>query len=317
MKRAEMTRYPGLCLPALLLALIPATATADSIIVVPGSNAGYLYFPASTGGPGEEQTHLVSVQKEDGYTDFRITSLPAGIDCDASCDAASAELPLGEVTLVIEGNYDLFGIQLPKRGTWSGGCTSAMARTCRFILTTALAEIVRVKVPPSALGAQIPLGADDGPLVRYVGQSGGYHLVAADLHAKSGLKLSESEKKVTGATSMTDGVVNTDTLIANDSGARAAAYCKNLAAETGNQALGGNWYLPAYNELSLLQGLSPAMLTDIFGTGDMKIWSSTEKSDGSGYRAKIKKEGGGFEKMEEKEKNKTDSLTLCFKRINP
>lgn len=312
-----MTRYARFCLTTLFLSLPAGGVQADSIIVVPGSNAGYLYFPASASAANEEQTHTLSVQKEGGYTDYTITSLPAGIDCDATCDSASTQLPLGEVTLVIEGKYDLFGIELQKRGSWTGGCTSSsLARTCKFILTAALADVVRVSVPASALGAQIPLGSDDGPLVRYLGQNAGYHLVAADLHSASGLKLSENEKSVTGATDMNDGIANTDILIANDSGARAAAYCKNLASETGNQALGGNWYLPSYNEVSLLQGLAPAMLTEIFGTGDAKIWASTENKDGEGYRAKIKKEGGGFEKMETKEKNKTDSLSLCFKRIS-
>ena len=70
-------------LVALALLLTTGAAYADPVVVVPGSNAGYLYFPASPSAADEEPKQIVYIQKNGGHTDYTITSDPPGLVCDS------------------------------------------------------------------------------------------------------------------------------------------------------------------------------------------------------------------------------------------
>jgi len=90
-----------------------------------------------------------------------------------------------------------------------------------------------------------------GGIVFFVDSTGQHGLMASldDLDGGSGVEWSNDHVNSTGATSMTDGVSNTDSIILNTT-ASAALLCSNH-----NGGGHSDWYLPADRELILLFSL--------------------------------------------------------------
>jgi len=96
---------------------------------------------------------------------------------------------------------------------------------------------------------------------------------------------------VTGATSVTDGASNTNTLAAR-SDTPAAKYCADLAPPDVNSHGYGDWYLPSANELELLKTHYVAIGNVAAGSSYL-YWSSTENTYVQAYYMRITSASGG------------------------
>jgi hypothetical protein len=115
-----------------------------------------------------------------------------------------------------------------------------------------------------------------------------------------------------GATSVTDGLSNTNTLYSFGTTAHpAAGHCKTLT--TGGYS---TWYLPAINELLTLysnKSATPFATSDSFGA--FSYWSSTEWSGGySGRDARSRNLSDGFEYNNAKAKNINTNYVRAVRR---
>jgi len=252
-----------------VLALITTQAAADVNVVVPGKAAGYLYLP---GGGGDDGVSL-AVFKEamDGkplFQNYRIESSPAGLACDENCVETAQKLPAGQVELKIIGKKPVPGVDIPLKGTWSGGCTTDEDSDTCLMNLDALNAQVRVKVDGDLEPGTI-IDLPNVGSVMYVGMDTvqGYILVAAHDQLGGSQTLVEHDPARTQDPDIrdeNDGRNNMSKLIAE--GSNAAQYCQGLS--------GGNWYLPARNELKKMEG---AALTKVPGISH-SLWSSTEYS---------------------------------------
>ena len=106
----------------------------------------------------------------------------------------------------------------------------------------------------------------------YIGTVGGNRIYAASADQGSTLQWKTSNSTTTGTTSTTDGLANTNAMIA----AGAAAHPAGNACAT--KAPAGTWYLPAKDELNLVWTNRGAinLAAKGFNTGGTYYWSSTE-----------------------------------------
>jgi len=295
--------------PALALALLAMATAADArpIVVVPGGNAGYLYFPAGGGG-SQANRQQVFVIKEGGFTGYTLTSDPAGIACDQSCPNADGQVNTGLVKIRLLGQWGVAGVNIPMVGDFTGACTATGTSECTFALTATAPATVRVRVeetPPPGFTMKLPTGGD----VRYAGFVNGKHMVAAHTALVTKRWLS-SQTYIAAANNFNDGAANTAVLVAHPSGsADAARHCADLNSDT----LGGGWYLPAHNELALLVSWPNAALLSM-GLSE-RTWASTDKESEKAYAFEFKPSEN---KKQMKDAKKTDSYsTLCMKPYNP
>jgi hypothetical protein len=306
---ASHTHLPlGLTAPALALALLAMATAADArpIVVVPGGNAGYLYFPAGGGG-SQANRQQVFVIKEGGFTGYTLTSDPAGIACDQNCPNAEGQVNTGVVKIRLLGQWREDGVNIPMFGDFTGACEATGASECTFALTATAPATVRVEVKDKApRGA--PMTLPTGGQVRYAGYVNGKHMVAA--HTALVTKRWLGSQTSTGATNLNDGAANTAVLVSHPSNsADAAKYCAELNSET----LGGGWYLPARDELALLVSWPNAVLSSM-GLSE-RTWASTDKESEKAWAFEFKPSEN---KKQMKDAKKTDShSTLCMKPYNP
>lgn len=256
-----------------LLALsAPLLAQADSPVVVPGKSAGYLYLTpsvsAADGTVEEDKRISVAVFKLGGFIEYRIESEPAGLLCDTNCSERADKVPGGRVALKIVGNKPVPGLEIPLKGKWQAPCEETVKETdiCELNLTALNAQ-VRVTVDPSVeAGTEIPLPEGGNAMFMQMNSSEGYILVAgheliSPANTLSWLTHDPARKASLGLSSRTDGPGNTQVLA--NAGSEAARYCLNL---------GNGWYLPARDELNLINKKVRDSIPDWRGA-----WSSTEK----------------------------------------
>jgi hypothetical protein len=274
---------------ALPVALLGSSALAAPVAVVPGSNASYLYLPASSVNNNVKVTFL----KEGGFTDYTITSDPVAVNCGNEDTECTAKLAADTTyKFIANGKYSDSLTILP---TWSEGCTAEESVNC----TTAISDSVVVRVNVKNMTYT------DTPSVMINGEAKGYflyqrsdgaYLVAADDY-KSSTAWQSPEAK-TDATDKDDGTKN----IAKIENSEHVSHCNNLPA-----AYGSGWYWPAINELK-------AINNSVWykASGIKEVWSSTEVS--SSHAQKRNMDNGEVKEAGEA-KNSTKMAGICVKRF--
>lgn len=301
---------------ALVVSAAAATAHADPIVVVPESNAGYLYFPAGAGGQRASNTFTLVVNKSGPNTHYRIVSEPPGLVIAEADRTGRYEFELGPVTLRLEGKYATQGLtNLQVAGVWSEDCVQEeSSRSCTFTITRNAGVKVEVGHAP-APGSIIELPGEIEAM--YAGFTLGRHYVLA--HRQVGTSLAwhpSGEVSIAGARDRSDGLSNTAAMVA--AGSPAARHCAGL---TGPQ-IGSGWFVPAQNELALMLGL-PVNAKLSLGL-QKKAWSSTECKAGETKDCEKKAvsfEHDGGRKNELKDHDKkldkvNEVSTVCFKAVS-
>ncbi|WP_156919962.1 hypothetical protein [Comamonas composti] len=288
---------PGLTALCAFASLIPMTAAAQTIRAVPGSSAGYLYFPA-TSGPSTGKVQL-GIVKTGAFINYTVVYKKSGEStsttvCPAGEITCSAMLPVGIVKLELQGQ---FAPGLPISGAdWSGDCvTSGQAESCSVSLTAGTAREVRVQASCDGSPTTLGEGGNAIPVLCVGLASNGKELLLAAHQSLGSAKYNGPEKQVCGNTDREDGRANAEKLTGNCQSA-AASYCTNLA-------LGAHsWYLPAIDELAALRN-PPSELKD------QSVWSSTEYDRKYAYYYQLGKSSSSEKKY------KYSYSQLCYTRI--
>lgn len=132
---------------------------------------------------------------------------------------------------------------------------------------------------------ELNIGNSCGGLV-YIGESGGNRIYAASTD-NGGMAWGPTDT-TTGATSTSDGLANTDDLIAYD-----IANSTNHAAAQSCRSLGTKWYLPAKDELNLFwtnstsQGGALDLASIGINTGGTYYWSSSENTNNHAWEQRF------------------------------
>jgi len=290
-------------------------ACAQSVRVVPGSSAAYLYFPAD----GDSRS-VLKVIKETGmgltdnyevYVTFE--NEPEEILCldtETSCEKTIGK---GMVALRISGDWvpNNASMVLPMNGKFSGACVG-IDTTCQFSMQAGASHTVLIKAGCNARDySVVKLG--NGQEVLCIGNSldGQNNVLLAAHNATASGKRVKTKKEYWDNTSTTDGKDNTQKIQEKWSGSSedsAAHYCSD-AMEIGSGASKMmDWYLPAIEELKMALA---GWYDDIFIISKNNTYfSSTEinkkKVKGSSWSSSAETI------KEEKLKYKDNGETLCF-----
>ncbi|WP_027015218.1 hypothetical protein [Comamonas composti] len=251
----------SLALPLLCTA---GPGLADTLVVVPGKNTGFLYTGAEQAG---SKAATLSLFKQGGFTAYRIESEPPGMLCDENCGERMAKVKSGPLVLRIIGNKPTPGVTIPLKGIWSAPCanTSTPSSTCDLVASNAGMQITVDVDDKLEMGTEIPL--PEGGSALYVQTSpSGHHVVTSAQVEQGGpyawLHHTPSRISGLGIDNPSDGPGNTLELAAAGSPAASRCAAKQPA---------GAWYLPAQEELKVL---TSAVQKKIAGFNEP--WSSTE-----------------------------------------
>jgi len=270
------------------LLLFPAFGLANPLVVVPGGNAGYLYFPANGG--GQSQSVQISLVRNGSFAHYRIISEPSGLLCEATeCNVASARFPVG-TTLVLraEGEYAPGLSVLPE---WFEGCQAGHQASCTLVVPDRPLTIrVQADFVPGA-----PVRLPEGGRAIYAGQMDTRYLVALPHNQGNGYWATQNNQL--HANDQRDGRQNM-ALIPDSDEYPAARLCRNISNEAG-----AGWYLPAILELSTL-----APHLNAISNTDGHYWSSSEKDGKKAFTFKSKDS-----KVEDKEKSDKQFNVLCIR----
>jgi hypothetical protein len=274
---------------ALPVALFSSTVVAAPVAVVPGSNASYLYLPASN----TASKLTVTFHKEGSFTGYRISSEPAGVSCGHDELMCTAKLnPNTRYTFFAEGQYTE-GLHIAPR--WSEGCQSEQSISCSITLSTGVT--IRVTVPALSAAELTPVLINGKGKARFLYQmSNGSYLVGATYNLLRSTPW-QSNNSLTMATDANDGRVNMPRI--TDSAH--VEHCQSgLPSE-----LGSGWYWPAYNELGGINNTSWMTIVNV-----KELWSSTEADASNAYKRNMEKP-----ETKSESKTKTDRNGLCVKRF--
>jgi hypothetical protein len=284
-----MRHLLSLALPTVLLA---TSALAAPVAVVPGSNASYLYLPASSVNNKVKVTFL----KEGGFTDYSITSDPVAVNCGNEETQCTANL-VADTTykFIVDGKYsDALNI-LP---TWSEGCTAAESVDC----TTAISGSTLVKINVKSMTNT------DTPPVMINGQAKGYFLYQMSdgsfLVAATSAPLASTAWQDPVATANTDADDGRKNMTRIENSAHVTHCLSGLPA-----ALGSGWYWPASNELKAINYAAFYKATSL-----KEVWSSTEVT-GNPQKALKRNMDNGEMKTDGEAKTSTKMSGICVKRF--
>lgn len=289
---------------------------ANPVVVVPGSNAGYLYFPAGSFSDDDGVAKVpVIVTKSGFYTDYRIVSDPPGLVIEADEISGQYDFEMGGITLILEGKYPVQGLtHVDVSGNWTEACVNNSSRSCTFTLTQAAGVTVEVADSPEP-GTTMQIGANMDINVMYGGFILNKHYVIAHNYVGTAQAWHpDGEQSVSAARDQSDGAANTAAMVAVNS--PAALHCTGLSGPD----IGSGWYMPSRNEIALMLNLSDAAKSSL-GL-QKKVWSSTEcKTDGSDCSKKVisfNYDNGSKNEVKDHDK-KLDKIneasTLCFKPL--
>jgi len=304
----------------MVLAGFPALAQLPAVRPVPGSGAGYVYFPAE----GDSRA-ILKVVKES------VTSVPAGMYqvyftfggepeellCDTHQTACEKTLGAGAVKLRIAGEW-LAG-KLSMLGKFSGAC-SGIDDTCQINLQAGDTQTVRIKVGCNAHDySLVKLGGDAQALC--VGTDGlnqrPDHVLLAAHKKIGGGKRAKKSKGELGNSSSEDGAGNTAILRNNwsgDTADSAAHYCHGLELGSGSTKL-TEWYLPAISELDLaLSGWVDEDYVVPKAAADQGYFSSTHSDK---KRTQVIEWDASSIRKRTKYKYKESSQVLCVRSVAP
>jgi len=263
---------PARWLVAVLFGVVTGQAAADGVVKVPGETRGYLYDSSSNPTNAGQEISL-AVTKEGHFKEYRIESEPPGLVCDEACPGTAQRLPVGSVTLRIIGKKPVPVVNIPLTGMWSEPCerTDAELDHCVFNLHALNARVNVTVSPDIKPGMSIPLPEGGEGMIVNIDTRDGYVLVAN--HRSLGSKkiwlpFNQNWTSRLHINSPTDGRINTSKLIElARTRAEAAQHCN---------AMNGDWYLPAENELKLLTTDALRKIPNL--DEDSYLWSSTENS---------------------------------------
>jgi len=274
---------------ALPVALFSSTVLAAPVAVVPGSNASYLYLPASN----IASKLTVTFHKEGSFTDYRISSEPAGVSCGNDELVCTAKLnPDTRYTFFAEGQY---AAALHIAPLWSEGCQSEQSKSCSTTLSSGVT--IKVTVPALSAAELTPVLINGEGKARFLYQMGnGAYLIGASYDLLRNTPW-QSTNSVTKATDANDGKANMPLI--TDSAH--VDHCQSgLPSE-----LGSGWYWPAHNELSAINSGAWMNIVNV-----KELWSSTEESEKKAYKRNMDKP-----ETKSEDKHKADRNGLCVKRF--
>jgi len=273
-------------LVTLSLVTFSGPAAANEILVIPDLAAAYLYDQAGSRRETGNQASLALI-KEGSFKEYLIESNPPGFICDENCGETAQNLPEGKVTLRIVGKKPVSFLNIPLTGKWSGACDHAEegmeggAESARCVVHLSdMTEAIRVEVSPNVeVGTLIPLPEGGQAMIVKVAAHEGYVTVAGHQQLGSGRPLLTFDETNPlrhanlNSKDTLDGRANMPKLLAHNS--EAAQYCAELN--------GGDWYLPAKNELGLMTPEAMNKISDLDMSGNADtgyVWSSTQNGSG-------------------------------------
>lgn len=267
------------------VALMALSAISGPVVVTPGSNSGYLYFPPAAAGGGQAAPAAqgvggVTYYNNQGNMNVTVTAPQApGPTCGPGCNTVNFSTGAGFVKLVATR---------PTRWTDNGGTAYANCEAvleCQVWVNTNTSIIVRgypicfepdiATTYSQACSAQRNNNGNfvySSSLMRvgyYVGVVNGTPRITAGL-VGSGLPYG-CYGVALGANSSIDGKANTAKIM--------AAGCNTpdtAASKCANMSPAGAWYLPVNAELSKVY---PSEIPGMSGT----FWSSQEGGDAYAY----------------------------------
>ncbi|CAN7741980.1 hypothetical protein LJR118_006647 [Acidovorax sp. LjRoot118] len=293
------------------VALVALSAISGPVVVTPGSNSGYLYFPPAAAGGGQAAP---AAQGVGGVTYYN--SQPAlnvtvtapqspGSSCPPGCKTVNFSTGAGFAKLVATR---------PTRWTDNGGnvypnCEAVLE--CQVWVNTNTSIIVRgypVCFEPEiaenhAATCSTSSGNGGNSVYSITLQRIGYFILVGGsprtivptgryaAYGCYGIPL--------GANSTTDGKFNTDKIMAAscNTPASAASICANMSPA-------GTWYLPTNQELG-------AVNMNMVPTGGTNHWSSQEAGNDYAYNWRYDPEGSGYSMLQ---RSFTGYVVSCVKK---
>lgn len=308
-----MKRFFRLC--GLSLLVLSMSSAADPVVVVPGSNAGFLYFPAgaAVGNDGAQRFTLI-VNKSGMFTDYKIVSDPPGLVIEREDFTGQFDFELGPVTLSIDGKYPAPLANLDLVGNWREDCEADGSRNCTFTLTKISGVTIEVDDNPQ-LGTRLEID-NDGTLlsVYFAGSFDNRPLVVHPIYGggRSLTPLKDTDTRP-APESRRDGEGNTNRWadIWNGNGS-AAKFCRDLP---------GNWFLPAIDQLRRLSDFPPSVFGELVTREH--TWSSTIHDvklkgvnvDKTEVITIKRRSNGTFEKEDKEDSHKNDKHGAVCMRL--
>jgi len=264
------------------------SSAAPDIQPVPGSGAGFMYFP----GEDDARVVLKVIKETEGGLDTNYevhltfennASELLCADVDMDCEKT---LSAGAFKLDIVGEWITGKPWLAKHGQFSGAC-SGISTACNSTLQGGGTHTVHIKVGCNAHEySKVSLGGGDEALCIGWGpgpsQNENKLLLAAHKKITSDKKGKTAGKVQWNAWSWEDGQENSEIGMNNWSGVKddsAAYYCDDLQLGAGASKL-VNWYLPAISELHLALNGWPDEDFIISKTGNNQTYISSTTGGG-------------------------------------